>query len=48
MPTMIEGAGGVFDVHANGTQIWSKHDVGRFPEHKEILDKIKALIPQTK
>ena len=45
---MIEGAGGVFDVHVNGTQIWSKHDVGRFPEHREILDKIKALTPKAK
>ena len=40
---MIEGAGGVFDVHVNGTQVWSKHDVGRFPEHHEVLDKIKVL-----
>ena len=40
---MIEGSGGVFDVHVDGQQIWSKHDVGRFPEHKEILDRIKPL-----
>jgi len=45
---MIEGAGGVFDVHVNGKPIWSKHDIGRFPEHKEILDQIKALQPQAK
>ena len=45
---MIEGAGGVFDVHVNGTQIWDKHAVGRFPEHTEILDKINALRPQAK
>jgi len=41
---MIEGSGGVFDVHVNGTQIWDKHDVGRFPEHNEILDKMKELV----
>lgn len=40
---LIEGAGGVFDVHANGTQIWNKHEVGRFPEHDEVLDKIRGL-----
>jgi len=45
---MIEGAGGVFDVHVNGTQIWDKHAVGRFPEHTEILDKINARRPQAK
>ena len=33
----------MFDVHVNGTQIWSKRDAGRFPEHKEILDKMDAV-----
>jgi predicted Rdx family selenoprotein len=32
----------------DGAQIWSKHDVGRFPEHKEILTKIKGLSPKAK
>lgn len=41
--TLIEGRGGVFDVHVNGTQVWNKHDVGRFPEHNEVLDKMKEL-----
>ncbi len=40
---MIEGSGGVFDVQVHGTQIWSKKDVGRFPEHQEILGKIRAM-----
>lgn len=40
---LIEGSGGVFDVHIDGTQIWNKHDVGRFPEHEEILGKIESL-----
>jgi len=40
---MIEGRGGVFNVTADGTQVWSKHDTGRFPEHNEVLDKIAAL-----
>jgi len=40
--TLIEGGGGVFDVHVNGTQVWDKHDVGRFPEHEEVIEKIKA------
>ena len=40
---MIEGSGGVFDVHVNGKQIWSKKDVGRFPEHEEILEIIESL-----
>ena len=40
---MIEGSGGVFDVHVNGTQIWDKSEVGRFPEHEEILTKIRSM-----
>ncbi len=40
---MIKGGGGVFDVHVDGTQIWNKHDVGRFPEHHEVLEQIKAV-----
>lgn len=42
-PEMIEGRGGVFTVIANGTEVWNKHDVGRFPEHNEVLDKITSL-----
>ena len=39
---MIEGSGGVFDVHVDGTQIWDKSEVGRFPEHDEVLDRIAS------
>jgi selT/selW/selH-like putative selenoprotein len=41
---LIEGSGGVFDVHVNGTQVWSKFQTGRFPEHKEVLDKARTLV----
>ncbi len=33
----------MFDVHVDGTKIWSKDKTGRFPEHQEVLDKIKTL-----
>jgi selT/selW/selH-like putative selenoprotein len=39
---LIEGAGGVFDVHVNDTQIWNKEEIGRFPEHDEILKAIAS------
>jgi len=45
---MIEGRGGIFDVIVDGTKVWSKHDVGRFPEHNEVLDKITALSGRAK
>jgi selenoprotein W-related protein len=38
---LIEGSGGVFDVHADGRLLWSKHDAGRFPENDEILAKLR-------
>ena len=43
-PELIEGSGGVFDVHLDGKPIWSKHDVGRFPENNEVLDKIGKTV----
>jgi len=36
-PTLIEGAGGVFDVRVDGQLIFSKKIAGRFPEHEEII-----------
>ena len=45
---MIEGSGGVFDVYVDGTQVWSKGDIGRFTEHSEVLDKIKGLTTKAK
>jgi len=45
---LIEGSGGVFDVHLDGTQIWSKHDVGRFPEDEEIVKKVQSLTGKAK
>jgi selenoprotein W-related protein len=37
---LIEGSGGVFDVVADGVNIFSKHDTGRFPDEQEIIDKL--------
>lgn len=39
---LIEGSGGVFDVHVDGTPVWNKREAGRFPENHEVLEKIKA------
>jgi len=29
---------GTFDVVADGTSLWSKHETGHFPEHAKILE----------
>lgn len=40
---MIKGSGGVFEVVADGNTVFSKKDAGRFPEHDEVINAIKAL-----
>jgi selT/selW/selH-like putative selenoprotein len=42
-PQLVAGSGGIFEVYVDGTQIWSKIDSGRFPEHQEIFDQVDAL-----
>ena len=41
---MIEGAGGIFDVKADGEVVFSKHDEGRFPEHDEVLEALASRV----
>jgi len=39
---LIKGSGGQFEVVLDGVPIFSKKQVGRFPEVREILEKIPA------
>jgi selenoprotein W-related protein len=39
---LIKGSGGVFDVRLGNTLIFSKHQVGRFPETSEIAQKLRS------
>jgi len=41
-PALIKGDGGVFEVVLDGKLIFSKNQMGRFPELSEVLDKIPA------
>ena len=41
-PELIKGRGGVFDVVVDGRRIFSKHEVGRFPEEQEILALLRG------
>jgi selT/selW/selH-like putative selenoprotein len=43
-PELVAGSGGIFEVYVNGTLVFSKIEVGRFPEHREIFDKVDALV----
>ena len=40
---MVKGKGGIFDVVADGNMVFSKDDVGRFPESDEVLKSLDAL-----
>ncbi|MCC6359545.1 MAG: Rdx family protein [Phycisphaerales bacterium] len=41
---LIPGDGGIFDVKADGSLLFSKKQAGRFPEHHEVLDRLGALL----
>jgi predicted Rdx family selenoprotein len=42
-PQLIAGSGGVFDVMADGTVVFSKHAEGdRFPEPGEVVGRLKV------
>ena len=41
---LIPSSGGVFEVTLNGELVFSKKEVGRFPEENEVEDKMKELI----
>ena len=38
----IKSGGGVFEVVVDGDLVFSKKELGRFPEHDEILSKLGA------
>jgi selT/selW/selH-like putative selenoprotein len=40
---VVRGSGGIFVVSADNKRIFSKHDEGRFPTEKEIVEKLRAL-----
>jgi len=39
---LIEGKNGIFDVVADGSMVFSKHDTGRFPDHDEVIDALRT------
>jgi selenoprotein W-related protein len=43
---LIRGKGGVFDVEVDGKLVFSKHDLGRFPEPGEVEQAIEKLRSQ--
>lgn len=42
------GSGGIFEVRANGTVVWSRKQEGRFPEAKELKQRVRDVIAPDK
>jgi selenoprotein W-related protein len=41
---LIPGTGGVFEVRVDDATIWSRKDEGRFPELKELKQRLRDII----
>ena len=41
---MIPGTGGVFEVRLDGGVIWSRAAEGRFPEAKELKQRVRDVV----
>lgn len=42
--TLIPGTGGIFEIRGEGALLWSRKTEGRFPEAKEIKQKLRDQI----
>ncbi|MDX1344771.1 MAG: SelT/SelW/SelH family protein [Sedimenticolaceae bacterium] len=42
--TLRPGTGGVYDIHLNGVLVWSRKAQGRFPDIKELKQKVRDLV----
>lgn len=38
------GTGGVYDIHLNGELVWSRKQQGRFPDIKELKQKVRDTV----
>ncbi len=38
---LVRGSGGIFVVSVDNEKIFSKHDAGRFPSEREIIDLLR-------
>lgn len=42
--TLVPGTGGVFEVRLGGDLLWSRRTEGRFPEAKELKQRVRDRI----
>ncbi len=41
---LIPGSGGIFEVRVDGELLWSRQDEGRFPEAKELKQRLRDRV----
>lgn len=41
---LVPGSGGIFEVRVNDALIWSRQTEGRFPEIKELKQRVRDLV----
>ncbi len=46
--TIVPGTGGVFEVRVDGETVWSREAEGRFPELKELKQRIRDRVAPDK
>ena len=45
---LVPGGSGIFDVRVNAELIWSRKDEGRFPELKELKQRVRDRVAPDK
>jgi selenoprotein W-related protein len=41
---LVPGTGGIFEVHVDDELIWSRKEQGRFPEAKELKQRVRDRV----
>jgi selenoprotein W-related protein len=41
---LIPGTGGIFEIRVNGAAVWSRAVEGRFPELKELKQRVRDVV----
>jgi selenoprotein W-related protein len=45
---LIPGTGGIFGVRVDGESVWSRKEIGRFPEAKELKQRVRDRVAPDK
>ncbi len=45
---LIPGTGGIFEIRVDGQSVWSRKEEGRFPEAKELKQRVRDRIAPDK